>query len=329
MTAWARLISLAVPDGAGHDCAAGHRTGHARSRNARAVTSSGQGGNDVSYTQRNHRSAFRIAGRVLILTTVLVLGVVAVGAAHDMFAKPASFFVAENSSVLVRVLNGTFSVSENSIARPRVVDVSVVSPAGRSRIDTSAWSAAGDTSTFQVRTGAAGTYVVGVSTRPNVIPLSGRDFNLYLREDGIPDVLEARRKAGELDRAVREQYHKHVKALIQVGDARSAHWSTELGYPAEIVPLENPYALARGATLRVRTLVDGKPAANQYVLYGGRTPSEARIEQRSVRSDADGVARIPLRVPGTWYVKFIHMARVQGDAIDYESKWATLTFQVR
>jgi hypothetical protein len=30
-----------------------------------------------------------------------------------------------------------------------------------------------------------------------------------------------------------------------------------------------------------------------------------------------------------WYVKFIHMARVREDSVDYESKWATMTFEVR
>ena len=48
-----------------------------------------------------------------------------------------------------------------------------------------------------------------------------------------------------------------------------------------------------------------------------------------MRSNAEGIATIPLSVPGTWYIKFINMARVRADTVDYESKWATLTFQVR
>jgi hypothetical protein len=95
------------------------------------------------------------------------------------------------------------------------------------------------------------------------------------------------------------------------------------------VPVDHPYALARGRALRVRTLVDGQPAANQFVLYGGRTPNGGRIVQRSVRSDSAGVARIPLRGPGVWYVKFIKMTRMPADTVDYESKWATLTVQIR
>ena len=276
-----------------------------------------------SRTQRRQRAL-----RVAMLTSGMIFAVVSIGAAHDMFAKPDRFFVAENATVLVRVLNGTFSKSENSIARPRVQDVSVVSPSGRARLDTSAWSVKGDTSTFLVRTGAAGTYVLGASTRPNVIPLEAKDFNLYLKDDGIPDVLAARTRDGELNKPARERYHKHIKALIQVGQTRSEHYAMALGYPAEIIPVENPYTLSRGKTLSVRTLVDGAPAANQYVLYGGRTPSGGRIEQRSVRSGSAGVAQIPLRASGTWYIKFIHMAPVRGDTVDYESKWATLTFRV-
>ena len=267
--------------------------------------------------------------RIAAATIVLLLLAAAVASAHDMFVKPARFFVAENAEVLVRVLNGTFSKSENSIARVRVRDISVVGPAGRQQLDTTGWSAEGDTSTFRARTAATGTYVIGASTRPSVIALEAKDFNLYLRDDGIPDVLEARRRAGELDRPARERYWKHVKAIIQVGSARSDHFATELDYPAEIVPLRNPYTLTSGRTLQVRTLVDGQPATNQFVLYGGRLPNGGRIAQRSVRSDSTGVARIPLRSRGVWYIKFINMVPVQGDTVDYESKWATLTFEVR
>ena len=268
--------------------------------------------------------------RIPALTLFLLLSIVAVAAAHDMFLKPSEFFVAENSSVLVRVLNGTFSKSENSIARERLADVSIVTTAdGRFRVDTSQWGVAGDTSTWSVRTGGAGTYVLGMSTRPSIIALDAKDFNAYLAEDGIPDVLAARRRNGELAKGARERYSKHVKALIQVGGARTDAFGTALGYPAEIIPLENPYTLRRGTSLQVRTLVDGKPVANQLVQFGGRTTTEARIEQRSLRTDSAGVVRVPLRQAGTWYVKFIRMQRVQGDSVDYESKWATLTFAVR
>jgi len=44
------------------------------------------------------------------------------------------------------------------------------------------------------------------------------------------------------------------------------------------------------------------------------------------------VARVTLASTGVWYVKFIRMRRVSSsaaDSVDYESKWAPLTFALR
>jgi hypothetical protein len=250
--------------------------------------------------------------------------------AHDLFLRPTRFFVPENSDVQIHVLNGTFSKSEGAVTRDRLRALDVISPAGVTPLDTSAWVPAGDTTVLTVRTESAGTYVVGASLKPRELRLEAKDFNNYLATDGVPDVLEARRRSGEIDKPARERYHKHVKAVLQVGNERSAGFDRALGYPAELVPLDNPYVLRPGASLRVRALVDGRPVANQYIVTGGRTVRGARIAQRAVRTDAEGVARVVLRPAGVWYVKFIHMERATADTtIDYESKWATLTFQVR
>ena len=249
--------------------------------------------------------------------------------AHDLFFRADSFRVAPGTTLALRVLNGTFSESESAVARSRLRDISVVSPAGRSRPDTTFWSSKGDTSLFTVQTGPAGTYVVGASLLSREIALKADEFNSYLRDDGIPDVLAARRRANELAKDVTERYAKHIKTILQVGTKRTGDFSVVLGYPAELVPLDNPYSLAAGSTLRVRALVDGTPVANQLVVSGGRTPSGARFRESRVRTDASGVARIRLTGKGHWYVKFINMEPFTGpEKIDYESKWATLTFEI-
>ena len=279
--------------------------------------------------------------RVGILTALLLL-VAATLDAHDLFLRLDSFFVRPASAVQIRVLNGTFSKSENAITRDRLSDISVVGPAGRTHLDTTAWEAKGDTSRLNVRTGAAGTYLVGASTLPREITLEAKDFNAYLADDGIPDVLAARRRDGELAKKATERYSKHVKALLQAGDTRSTGFDTVLGYPAELIPLNNPYLPRSGGWLRVKALVDGKPVANQLIVAGGRPPRGGRLAERRVRTDASGVARIRITDQGQWYVKFINMQRFTGDRSshpagtppgspvpDYESKWATLTFEIR
>jgi len=264
----------------------------------------------------------RVLGRLMLVVGVLVVSVTTLHA-HDLFLKPFAFFVTPGSEARLRILNGTFEKSENAIERNRLRDLSVVGP------DTSACSDKGDTSVFVFRTGATGTYVVGASTLPRTLRLDAKAFNEYLASDGVTDMLDARKRSNELNTPSHERYSKHVKTLIQVGDARTPGYDAVLNYPAEIVPLDNPYALKVGGVVRARVLVDGRPVANQLVIAGGRTPSGARLAVSTVRSAPDGVARVAIGSPGYWYIKFIHMVRVTGDTVNYESKWATLTFQVR
>ncbi len=272
----------------------------------------------------------RLGSRWRTLTLLGLLALVAtVLYAHDLFIKLDSYFLVPNTRMVVPVLNGTFTVSENSIARDRILDLSVVHHGERKRLATTLWAPEGDTTRFTLQTGEAGTYVMGVSTKPRDLGLSAVDFNEYLEHDGIPDVLAERRRSGELAKDVVERYHKHVKAVLQVGDRRSDDFATPLGYPAEIVPVANPYSLQAGQTLRVLCLVDGNPVPNQLVIAGGEDADGRPIKERATRTDGRGATTVRLDRGGRWYVKFIHMVRSPNAEIDYESKWATLTFEIR
>ena len=270
----------------------------------------------------------RFAPASALAAGLLVSGATVV-AAHDLFIKLTSSFVRPGAAVKAPVLNGTFSSSANAVARARVADLSLVTPGGREQLDTMAVDATRDTTFLALRTGAPGTYVVGLSTRPNNISLAGKDFTGYLEEEALTGVIAARKEAGTSADSVTERYSKHVKAVFQVGDARTDGFQTVLGYPAELVPLDNPYGLKAGGTLRVRCLVEGKPAAGLAVLAGGRRTDGSRLKRLEVASDAEGIAAVPIGSRGHWYVKFIHMTKVEEPGVDYESKWATLTFEVR
>ncbi len=266
----------------------------------------------------------------LTITAALLFATASLLLAHDLFLKLETYFVPPRTAIRVAVLNGTFTTSEGAVTADRLRDLSIAGPAARARtaVARDAWRPQGDTTWLTLTTGSPGTYVVGASLTPRQIALTAEQFNAYLAEDGIPDVLDARRAEGALAQPARERYQKHVKAILQVGDVRSDGFAAVLGYPAEIVPLANPYRLVVGDTVAVRCLVDGEPVANQLVIAGGERDVQAIADVRA-RSDAGGVARFALRAPGKWYIKFIHMVPVRGDSVNYESKWATLTFQVR
>ena len=273
--------------------------------------------------------------RYALLTAMLLIAAAGSLLAHDMFLKLETFFLAENATVAIQLINGTFDKSENPITRDRMADVSVVS--GDMEVmhpPESAWHDHPRSSWLEFETGGAGTYVVGVSTNPTVFELSGEDFDGYLEHDGITDVLEKRRADGTFGESAVERYSKHVKAIVQVGEARSNAYGHRLGYQVELVPLQNPYELGVGDTFQVLFLKYGEPVANQIIYasheaYHGHAEGGGHIEAVSTRTNGEGAASFRLSAEGKWYIRTINMIESDEEGVDYESNWATLTFEIQ
>jgi len=250
--------------------------------------------------------------------------------AHDLFLKLDNYFVAVNDKISVKILNGSFQASEGAITFARISDVSVVSPMGTRTNPKEADFTKDDKTTFlNLQPTEEGNYVVGLSTMTREIDLEAKDFNEYLSHDGIPDTLAERKRDKELTKKVRERYSKHVKIIFQAGGKQSDNYKTALGYPVEIVPVTNPYSLKSGNTFEFQCLKDGKPLVNQFVMTGREDANGKLIVGKNIRTDKDGTAKIKLDGAGKWYVRFINMTRLSDPNLNYESKWATLTFQIK
>ena len=267
--------------------------------------------------------------RKTVMAFAVVLLATATTDAHDLFMKLDSYFLAPNTRASVRLLNGTFQKSDGLVARDRFRDISVNAPDLSGPISQSVtWRDEGKTTVMDVKTGGPGTYLVGVSTNPREIELKAAEFNDYLQHDGIPDTLADRRKNDELAKDVRERYSKHVRAVFQVGDKLSDDYKRQLNYPAELIPQQNPYALKVGDTITVLCTVEGRPAKSQFVMAGWES-RDGKLHTLETRADSGGYARVKLAGAGKWYIKFIHMTPLSDPNLNYESKWASLTFEIR
>lgn len=282
--------------------------------------------------------------------------------AHDMFLRVDTHFLAPQAEVSVALYNGTFEASENTIARERMADVSLVAAGARAQLDTAAWRDEGETSVVDFATAAPGTYVLGVSTRARDFEMAAADFNAYLEHDGVLDILASRRENGLLGEDAAERYSKHVKAIFQVGDTRTRDWQTKLGYPIEFTPLSNPYDARPGDELRVLLERDGRPLTN-HLVYASATAAPHSHEHSQdheheggeahnhdhaggegrdhgaadghthggtlqLRTNAEGVVSVPLDGEGIHYLRTIHLVNSDEPELTHESNWATLTFEV-
>lgn len=289
-------------------------------------------------------------------TLAVLLAAAVPCAAHDLFFRPRPFFPQVDDPVEVRVLSGSFDGSENAIKRDRLADLSLLGPKGRQALDPSLWSEDEPESKLTLRFEEAGTYVIGAALHPRPLALPAKEFNAYLAEEGLDEILALRKTQGRLGEGSKERYTKFLKSIVQVGPAQGTAFGTVFGYAAEIVPLDDPAALGPEATLRVRCLVDGQPLKNAAVFSGGRRPNtDVRLPIQRLHTDAEGVATVHVTAAGEWYVKFVHMTEVheasampdgqsppgrtedspplRGSApgppsVTYDSKWATLSFAV-
>jgi uncharacterized GH25 family protein len=265
----------------------------------------------------------------LIPAILLVIVVMISVSAHDLFLKLDSYFVRPNEKVSIKILNGSFQGSDGAVSFARLADVSVISPSqDRENVKETDFTKDDKTSYIGMQPMEPGNYVVGLSTMTREIDLAAKDFNEYLVEDGIPDTLDERKAKNEMDRSVRERYSKHVKTVFQVGDRKTGNYKAVFGYPVEIVPQNNPYSLKVGDSFEFLCLKAGKPIAHQFVMTGYDDGTNLRIGE-NVRSDKKGVAKLKISVAGKWYVKFINMSRLDDPKINYESKWASLSFEAR
>ena len=273
--------------------------------------------------------------RKLTLLSIIFL----ICTSHDMFLKMDTYYLEAGKKAAIKLLNGTFDRSENVIARDRMRDVSLITPAGMKHPHQNQWSEKGEETILAFTTDDPGTYVLGVSTQGKTIDLKATDFNEYLKHDGILDALAQRKKDGKLGTDVTELYSKHVKTIFQVGTERSDHYKEKLNYPIEFIPLKNPYLITRDEAAPFLLLRDGRPLMDQLVYVGQAHQAphqhdeeqthDHRSHEHLLRTDKAGRVAYQFDTPGPWYLRTIHMTGHADDLIQYESSWATITFEIK
>ncbi|MBT8221381.1 MAG: DUF4198 domain-containing protein [Bacteroidia bacterium] len=260
---------------------------------------------------------------------------------HDMFLKLDTYHLSPNAPAEIELYNGTFEKSDNTIARSRMNDVSLVGNGERVQVDTIQWTEEGDVTVLKFVSGDAGTWVAGVSTNPRNIEMTAEDFNDYLEHDGVLDMLEWRKQNNTLGEDAIEKYSKHVKTIFQVGDKKTEDWQTILGYPIEFVPLSNPYDLEVGDDFKVRLMRNGQALPNQIVYAGSDAHShddehshedhddeDHHHDATLLRTNDDGVVTMEIANEGQQYLRSIHLEHSEEEGLTHESNWATLTFTV-
>ena len=258
----------------------------------------------------------------------LLLLLASPGFAHDLWILPGKYRLRAGEVTRVFVNNGdVFPESLTLLGENRLSEVLCVSSAGELPI--SEFRVDGKSLTFDFQSAAPGSHVIALGTRPRTVRMRAEDFEDYLAEEGLTGIAAMRKDLGETSAPAVERYVKWAKAVVDVGDGAGTGilWAESAGQAFEILPLVNPNRVQPGGMLRLRVLLDGEPLPFVSVT-GARASGPAR--EISASTDERGEAAVMVTAPGRWYVRAIHMIRLEGDPeVSWESYWATMSFEVQ
>jgi uncharacterized GH25 family protein len=260
-----------------------------------------------------------------LLSFLVLFMVVSSITAHDLWLVPQKFMVDPGGLLIVSANTGMdFPKSLSAVDPDRVDRFIIVGKSTEEHVTDS--GVKGDSLVAEYRFKKPGTYIIGMALKPKEIRLTGREFNEYLLHDGLPNIYELRKKEGILDKPAVEHYSKYPKTVVQVGNKLTSTPLEPLGLPIEIVPKTNPYQLKAGDELTVVVIFKGKPLHQAEIAWS--YPGKGEEFAGSKKTDAVGSASIPLVKKGPYVIRLTHMEWVKEESHEWESYWASLTFEV-
>jgi uncharacterized GH25 family protein len=257
------------------------------------------------------------------LGLALVLGLAGSALAHDLFIVPEQFRVAGGQTMTIGFHSG--DGFPDSVQLPQRLQNAAIH-SGKAVTPIENLRADGKRSIGTANVPGSGHVIATIIAGANTISMEPKEFEDYLKEEGLTDVIEWRSANGEAQKPARERYTKFAKALMLAG-APNDGYKQAVGLQIEFVPEKDPYAHKAGEALPVQLLVRGKGAPNLEV----RVASSAvlgKVESIG-RTDANGKISIPVPAAGQYRLHAIHMERVTDGSADWESFWGTLTFEVK
>lgn len=169
--------------------------------------------------------------------------------------------------------------------------------------------------------------VAAVALNAHFIEMEAGEFEKYLEEEHALEALAWRKEKGESAAKGRELYTKHAKAIIPGSSGKGA--ARAVGHALELVPVDDLLAPVEQGEIAVRLLYRGTAVPKARVSLG-REGLGAHGYVAHVETDAEGIARFRLEMPGLHFLRAQVMKRrdpAKKDA-EWESFWASLTFVV-
>lgn len=268
--------------------------------------------------------------RPRLLLPLLLLATAAT--AHEFWLRPTRFVVAPGSRVhLGRWVGGDFRGDRWTGLSARLEQLLHFQPATAEPQDLTAPARQTDTLSTTVTVRQPGVHLLALRTNDAYLTLPAAEFEAYLKGEGLTDISWQRQKHKQQDKPGREAYRRCAKTLLLAGSAATlgadSTYRRRVGHPLEILPEQNPYTLAPGASLTVVVLAEGRPVAAQAVQVWQQPLDGQPIKHFTLHTNQNGRALFQVQRPATVLLAAVRMVPlVRHPQADWQSTWASLTF---
>lgn len=261
--------------------------------------------------------------RLRVLAVLALLGPAAIAArAHDFWLEPSTYRPAAGQRLAVRARVGMDFVGDPV---PRDEDLLVRFEAVGSEGIQPVPGVPGADPAGIAQARGSGTVAIVYQSRGTVAEVPPDKLQLYVEQEGLATQLPAATLRSLAGRVVRDRFARSVKTLVVIPGGDGAGFDRVAGLPLELVPLDDPAALAKGGALRVRLLLDGQPAGGIRVAA---LPRLDPLHPVTATTDRRGEATLGLTRGGEWLVKAVRVRpAAPGSGVDLESLWASVTFR--
>ena len=232
--------------------------------------------------------------KVFILFSLLVLGQLA-ATAHEFWLQAKKYRFAISEEVAFDFLVGENFEGEPWDLKPEKIDrIEWHAASGSQKINNLLRFS--EPEKLKLKFSKEGTNLIYFQSKDAFIELEGEKFNAYLKEDGLDDIYDQRKKTNTLNKPAREHYGRYAKILVQCGTSTDDTFKKKVGTRLEIIPLQYPYTLTTGDYLACQILFDGKPSPHQMVKVWNKIPSRTFLQ--NIYTEKDGTIRFPINAKG-------------------------------
>jgi uncharacterized GH25 family protein len=241
--------------------------------------------------------------------------------AHDMFIMPDRFRIGPGENVRIG-FHSADGFPESSSLPKRLTNATLHSGAGTLPI-----SLVEDARRMvgNIATTAGGHLIVTVVNAATTETMRPASFLEYIKEEGLSHVVDSRIQRGEAEKPAREKYTMFAKSILLSGRPDDT-FKRGIGLPIEFVPEKDPYSLKSGESLPVIVFLRGAPAAGLQVMAASTSAGDGKNKIVGT-TDATGRVLVPVN-SGKWRLHTLTMERSSDPDADWESLWATLTFEI-